>query len=84
MLQTRPAGGQWIEEAVCLAEHAGRLEDGSYAIGTGGIGIMLRCIEKHADHFVHVDGGGRRFEYRLLAIEPDGRIELPEGGVLLP
>lgn len=84
MLQFRTAQGDWMEEAVCLAANANRLEDGSYAVGTDGVGIMLRCIENRSDHFVHVDGGGRRCEYRLLPIEADGRIELPEGGFLLP
>ena len=84
MLQVKTRDGSWLEEAVCLSENAGRLEDGSYAVNTGGVGIMFRCVEKHGDHFVHVDGGGRRFEYRLLAVEPDGRIELPEGGTLYP
>lgn len=84
MLQFRTQGGDWMEEAVCLAAHANRLEDGSYAIGTDGTGIMIRCVEKHRDHIVHVDGTGERFEYRLLAVEPDGRIPLPEGGELLP
>lgn len=84
MLQVRTSAGEWLEEAVCLSANAGRLDDGSYAIGTGGVGIMLRCVEKHADHFVHVDGGGRRFQYRLLPIEGDGRIQLPEGGALYP
>lgn len=84
MLQVRGANGDWIEEAVCLAENASRLADGSYAVGTRGVGIMFRCVEKHAGHFVHIDGGGNRFVYRLLPIEPDGRIELPEGGTLYP
>lgn len=84
MLQFRTKSGGWMEEAVCLAEHAKRLDDGSYAVGTDGIGIMFRCIEHRDGSFIHVDGGGRRFEYRLLPIPPDGIIELPEGGQLLP
>lgn len=84
MLQIRTRAGTWLEEAVSTAERTHRLEDGSYTVGTGGVGIMFRCIEGTADGFVHVDGGGRRFDYRLLPIKPDGTIELPEGGTLYP
>lgn len=84
MLQFRTADGGWMEEAVCMAAHTNRLEDGSYAIGTDGTGIMIRCVENYRDHIVHVDGTGECFEYRLLRIEPDGRIPLVEGGELLP
>lgn len=75
-----------MEEAVCRADYFQRLADGSYAgaLPEGASAIYFRCVEKHDGYFVHVDGSGRRFDYRLLPIEPDGRIELPEGGVLLP
>ncbi len=84
MLQIKTERGEWWEQAVCRPEQFARDEDGSYVCTTLGSPIWLRCVEKHRDHFVHVDGGGERFEYRLLRIEPDGRIPLPEGGEILP
>ena len=45
-----------MEEAVCLANHFNRLEDGSYVGDAGGSPIWFRCVERHDDHFVHVDG----------------------------
>lgn len=84
MFQFQTKRGTWMEEAVCRAKHFNRLEDGSYVGDAGGSPIWFRCVERHDDHFVHVDGGGRRFRYRLLPVEEDGTIKLPEGGVLYP
>jgi len=84
MFQAQVRGGAWLEEAVCLARHFNRLPDGSYCGNAGGSPIWFRCVEHRDNYFVHVDGGGRRFNYRLLPIPPDGVIELPEGGKLYP
>ena len=84
MLQVEARPGRWLEEAVCLRRYFNHLSDGSYCGSAGGSPIWFRCVERHADHFVHVDGGGRQFKYRLLPIGPDGVIELPEGGRLHP
>ena len=85
VLQVHPKGGRWIEEAVCLARHFTRLPDRSYCGAAGGWSpTWFRCVEHHDGYFVHVDGGGRRFRYRLLPIPLDGVIELPEGGKLYP
>lgn len=84
MLQIKTEQGEWWEQAVCRADQFARLDDDTYICRSVGSPIWLRCVEKHRDHIVHVDGTGKRFEYRLLAVEPDGRITLPEGGELLP
>lgn len=85
MLQIKTEHGEWWEQAICLAERFSRDEEGAYGCLGQGSPIIFRCVEKIDDvHFVHQDGGGDRFEYRLLKIEPDGRIPLPEGGALLP
>lgn len=84
MFQIKTERGEWWEQAVCSADQFARNDDGSYLCTMLGSPIWFRCIERHRDHFVHVDGGGHRFEYRLLRIEPDGRIPLPEGGEILP
>lgn len=66
--------GVWMGETRCLASHFVRNQDGSYVGSAGGSPIWFRCVERHVDHFVHVDGTGRRFRYRLLALpsEPEG------------
>lgn len=74
----------WTEEAVCLAEHFVRQEDGSYRGTAGGSPIWLRCVCVHEDYFLHVDGGRRLYYYRLLSVNVDGTIDLPEGGILHP
>jgi hypothetical protein len=76
--------GEWVEEAVTERERFSRQPDGSYAGDAGGSPIWLRCVCDHGDYFIHMDGGGGLFYYRLLAIGPDGTIVLPEGGTLHP
>lgn len=85
MLQIKGEDGEWREWAVCLAWQFARNYEGVYACTSLGSPIIFRCVEKIDDvHFIHEDGGEDLFEYRLLKIEPDGRIPLPEGGALLP
>lgn len=60
------SGGTWWGEATCEARQFERLEDGSYVGSAGGSPIYFRCIENHLSHFIHVDGTGRTFVYRLV------------------
>jgi len=60
--------GVWMGEAQCLARDFTRNEDGSYVGSAGGSPIWFRCVEKRDDGFIHVDGTGRRFIYRLLPL----------------
>ncbi len=69
-LEFQDDDGDWMVEAVCLANMFDRLDDGSYIWSHFGSGLWIRCVEKHDDHFVHVDGGGDRFRYRLVALPP--------------
>lgn len=77
MLQFHTEDGDWIEEAVYLAADATASRTAATAVGTDGTGTMIRYIEKHRDHIVHIDGTDRCFE-------SNGRILLPEGGELSP
>ncbi len=76
--------GSWIEEAVTERARFNRQPDGSYAGDAGGSPIWFRCVCDHGDYFIHMDGGGGLFYYRLLAIGSDGTIALSEGGILHP
>jgi hypothetical protein len=60
--------GHWIGEAICLASHFTRNDDGSYVGSAGGSPIWFRCIAKHPEHFIHVDGTGALFVYRLRPV----------------
>ncbi len=58
--------GSWMTEAIGFARQFDRLEDGSYIYSGGGSTLWPRFIEHHTDHFIHVDGGGDPFTYRIL------------------
>lgn len=60
--------GSWWGEAQCLATQFTRMDDGSYVGSAGGSPIWFRCIAKHRDYFIHVDGTGTLFVYRLLPL----------------
>jgi hypothetical protein len=62
--------GSWWGEARGLATDFIRNDDGSYVGRAGGSPIWFRCIAKHPDHFIHVDGTGALFVYRLLPLPP--------------
>jgi hypothetical protein len=61
-----------MSEAVSGANRFQRLEDGSYINGDGASGLWIRCVEHHADNFIHVDGGNNRFKYRLVPLPSQG------------
>jgi hypothetical protein len=63
LLQFRTEDGGWMDEAVCLARRFERRADGSYVCSEFSSGLWIRCVEKHDDHFVHLDGTGRRHRY---------------------
>ena len=67
--------GTWWGEAQCTSSQFNHLEDGSYCGSTGGSPIWFRCVERHDGYFIHVDGGGRLFAYRLLPLPADGAVE---------
>lgn len=67
-LQFLHEDGTWWGEAICLRRRFERLEDGSYICSEFSSGLWIRCVEQHPDHFIHVDGGGERFRYRLVAL----------------
>jgi hypothetical protein len=67
-LQFETPNGRWMSEAVSGRDRFARLEDGSYINGDGGSGLWIRCIEMRSDYFVHVDGGGNRYKYRLVPL----------------
>jgi hypothetical protein len=67
-LQVQLDDGEWLTEAVAAAADFYRLQDGSYICSSGASGLWIRCIECHEDYFIHVDGGGDRFRYRLLDV----------------
>jgi hypothetical protein len=68
--------GHWIDGNGYLGQDCKHLEDGSYVCGHrgGGSPLQIRCIAYLPDSFIHLDGGGRPFRYRLVAqpmLEPD-------------
>jgi hypothetical protein len=65
LLQFQLGDGSWMDEAVCLRRRFERLDNGSYICSEFSSGLWLRCIADHADHFEHVDGGGKVHRYRL-------------------
>jgi hypothetical protein len=72
MIPCRPVSPPWVRLQRRTHSSAGSSDSPSV------------CVEHHDGHFVHVDGTGERFRYRLLPIPPNGVIELPEGGKLHP
>lgn len=62
------AGG-WLAGNGYLREDCERREDGSYACGSrsGGSPQWIRCVAHLPDSFIHLDGGGRPWRYRLVA-----------------
>jgi hypothetical protein len=67
-LQFLHEDGSWWSEATCFARRFERLADGSYICSEFSTGLWIRCVEKHDDHFVHVDGAGKRHRYRLMPL----------------
>ena len=67
-LEFQTGDGTWMEEAGCLAREFERLPDGSYICSSGSSATWIRCVERHDDHFVHVDGDGERHRYRLVPL----------------
>jgi hypothetical protein len=61
--------GEWWGETRTEARRFTRQDDGSYVGDAGGSPIWFRCVEQPQDYFIHVDGTGERFVYRLLALE---------------
>lgn len=57
--------GDWMLEAVCAANQFDRTDDGAYICSSFSSGLWIRCVERHADHFVHIDGGGKTHRYRI-------------------
>ncbi|MFN8113180.1 MAG: hypothetical protein U0R51_08265 [Solirubrobacterales bacterium] len=70
LLEFRTDDGTWIEEARCRRDEFVRLDDGAYICSSGGSGTWIRCVEYLDEGFVHVDGGGDRFVYRLVPLPP--------------
>lgn len=70
LLEFRTDDGDWIEEARCRRDEFQRLENGSYISASGGSATWIRCVEHLNDGFVHIDGGGDRFIYRLVPLPP--------------
>jgi len=62
--------GDWWGEAQMLASQFARQPDGSYCGSAGGSPVWFRCVQRHDGYFIHVDGGGRLFAYRLLPLPP--------------
>lgn len=61
-------GGEWLGGNGYLAQDCRRLDDGSYACGHrfGGSPQWIRCVAHLPDSFIHLDGGGRAWRYRLV------------------
>lgn len=62
--------GAWVSIVAAGADEFERQPDGSYVCSPGYTLVFLRCVEKHDNYFVHVDGGGQgqRFKYRLVPL----------------
>ena len=67
-LQFLHEDGSWWSEAICRARRFERLADGSYVCSEFSSGLWIRCVLKHDDHFVHLDGTGKRRRYRLVPL----------------
>ncbi|UJA20471.1 hypothetical protein HJD18_09805 [Thermoleophilia bacterium SCSIO 60948] len=67
------ANGAWWGEARCLAADFHRNDDGSYVASTPGSPIIFRCIALGPGWFIHADGGGQLYTYRLvdLGVPPE-------------
>jgi hypothetical protein len=67
-LEFQAEDGEWMNEAICRADHFDRLDDGSYICSEFSSGLWIRCIAHHDGWFEHVDGGGDVFRYRLVPL----------------
>jgi hypothetical protein len=67
-LEFKAEDGEWMLEAICLAEHFYRQKDGSYVCGEFSSGLWIRCIAHHNWGLDHVDGGGDVHRYRLVPL----------------
>ena len=67
-LEFRTDSGEWVTEAICLADRFERLADGSYICSEYSSGLWLRCVAHHDGWFEHMDGGGDLFRYRLVPL----------------
>ena len=74
-LQFLHGDGTWWSEATCLARRFERLTDGSYVCSEFSSGLSIRCVERHDDYFVHLDGAGSRHSYRLAPVAMPTRAE---------
>jgi ribosomal protein S27E len=67
--------GKWLAANSYLREDCERQADGSYVCGGrgGGSPQWIRCVAHLPDSFIHLDGGGRPWRYRLTAVEDESR-----------
>ena len=77
-LESQTDDGDWMLEAICLAEHFERLADGSYICSEFSSGLWIRCIAHHDGWFEHVDGGGGIYRYRLIPLPLEPATDAPE------
>src|SRR4051794_41882799 len=68
-LEVQLDNGVWITEVTATPNDFDRLADGSYICSSGASGLWVRCIEDRGEHFIHVDGSGERFRYRLVDLD---------------
>ncbi len=70
VVESLTESGTWIDGNGYLAEDCNRLEDGTYCCGHrgGGSPLWIRCVTHLEDSFISLDGGGRPFRYRLVAV----------------
>lgn len=67
-LRVQAQDGTWLSQAISGAAEFERQSDGSYVCAPGHTLIVLRCVERHADHFVHANGDGELHRYRLVPL----------------
>jgi hypothetical protein len=67
-LEFQTEDGGWMLEAICLADHCYRLDDGSYICSEFSSGLWIRCIAHHDSWFEHVDEGGEVHSYCLVPL----------------
>jgi hypothetical protein len=68
-LQVLGPRGTWIEEGVFAPSQFSRQPNGSYLGSADGSPTWLRCVTRHDGYFVHQDGGGHLFAYRIVPRE---------------
>lgn len=75
MVEVATDSGEWLAGNSYLREDCERLHDGSYVCGGrgGGSPQWIRCVAHLPDSFIHLDGGGRPWRYRLTAVVDQSR-----------